>query len=145
MINVRDLIRQKGGRVFSVAPQDSVLQALRVMAEKNTGAVLVMQGEKVIGILSERDCVRKVELAGKTAQTTRVEEIMTGDVLYVDASQSLDECMAVMIDKNIRHLPVYENGKLLGIISVRDVLKEVVDYQKFMITQLEHYISGARQ
>jgi CBS domain-containing protein len=74
-----------------------------------------------------------------------VEEIMTSDVLYVEASQSLDECMAVMIDKNIRHLPVYENGKLLGVISVRDVLKEVVDYQKFMITQLEHYISGSRQ
>jgi CBS domain-containing protein len=145
MINVRDLIRQKGSRVFSVAPDASVLQALGLMAEQNTGAVLVMKGERVIGILSERDCVRKLDLAGKTAQGTRVEEIMTGDVLYVEASQSLDECMAVMIDKNIRHLPVYENGKLIGVISVRDVLKEVVDYQRFMITQLEHYISGARQ
>jgi len=144
MINVRDLIRQKGSGVYSVAPDANVLQALKVMADKNTGAVLVMKGEKVIGILSERDCVRKLDLAGKTAEATRVEEIMTGDVLYVEASQSLDECMAVMIDKNIRHLPVYENGKLLGVISVRDVLKEVVDYQQFMITQLEHYISGAR-
>lgn len=144
MINVRDLIRQKGSGVYSVAPDASVLQALKVMAEHNTGAVLVMKSEKVIGILSERDCVRKLDLAGKTAEATRVEEIMTGDVLYVEASQSLDECMAVMIDRNIRHLPVYENGKLLGVISVRDVLKEVVDYQKFMITQLEHYISGAR-
>jgi len=145
MINVRDLIRQKGSGVYSVAPDANVLQALKVMADKNTGAVLVMKGEKVIGILSERDCVRKLDLAGKTAEATRVEEIMTGDVLYVEASQSLDECMAVMIDKNIRHLPVYENGKLLGVISVRDVLKEVVDYQQFMITQLEHYISGARR
>ncbi len=144
MINVRDLIRQKGGRVFSVAPDAKVLEALKLMAEENTGAVLVMTGEKVAGILSERDCVRKLELAGKTAQSTPVSEIMTGDVLYVEASQSLDECMAIMIDKNIRHLPVYESGKLIGVISVRDVLKEVVDYQRFMITQLEHYISGAR-
>ena len=144
MINVRDLIRQKGGRVFSVAPDARVLEALKLMAEENTGAVLVMTGDKVAGILSERDCVRKLELAGKTAQSTPVSDIMTGDVLYVEASQSLEECMAVMIDKNIRHLPVYESGKLIGVISVRDVLKEVVDYQKFMIAQLEHYISGAR-
>ncbi len=144
MINVRDLVRRKGSRVYSVAPETSVLQALQLMAEHNIGAVLVMKGEKVVGILSERDCVRKLELSGRTAQATRVEEIMTGDVLYVEASQSIDECMAVMIDKNIRHLPVYENGTLLGLISVRDVLKEVVDYQQFMITQLEHYISGAR-
>ncbi len=144
MNNVRDLMRRKGSRVFSVAPDANVLQALKLMADQNTGAVLVMTGEKVSGILSERDCVRKLDLAGKTAQGTKVSEIMTGDVLYVEASQSLDECMAIMIDKNIRHLPVYENGKLLGVISVRDVLKEVVDYQKFMITQLEHYISGAR-
>jgi CBS domain-containing protein len=144
MINVRDLIRRKGGRVHSVSPDATVLQALRLMSDENIGAVLVMRAEKVAGILSERDCVRKLELAGKTAEKTRVEEIMTSNVLYVEASQSLDECMAIMIDKNIRHLPVYENGKLLGVISVRDVLKEVVDYQQFMISQLEHYISGAR-
>jgi len=145
MINVRDLIRQKGNQVFAVKPDSAVLEALKLMADKNTGAVLVMNGDKVTGILSERDCVRKLELAGKTAQNTKVSEIMTGEVLYVDASQPLEECMAIMIDKNIRHLPVYESGKLLGLISVRDVLKEVVDYQQFMISQLEHYISGARQ
>ena len=145
MINVRDLIRQKGNQVFAVKPDATVLDALKLMAEKNTGAVLVMNGDKVAGILSERDCVRKLELAGKTAHNTKVSEIMTGEVLYVDASQPLEECMAIMIEKNIRHLPVYESGKLLGLISVRDVLKEVVDYQQFMISQLEHYISGARQ
>ncbi len=143
MINVRDLVRRKGSRVYSVTPDATVLQALKLMADENIGAVLVMSGGVVDGILSERDCVRKLDLAGKTASGTRVQEIMTSDVLYVEASQSLDECMAIMIDKNIRHLPVYENGKLLGVISVRDVLKEVVDYQQFMITQLEHYISGA--
>lgn len=143
MNNARDVIRQKGGRVFSVKPDVSVLDALRLMAEKNTGAVMVVLGDKVIGILSERDCVRKLELAGRTAKDTPVQDIMTADVLYVEAGQSVEECMAVMIEKNIRHLPVYENGKLLGVMSVRDVLKEVVDYQKFMISQLEHYISGA--
>jgi len=143
MNNARDVIRQKGGRVFSVKPDVSVLDALRLMAEKNTGAVMVVLGDKVIGILSERDCVRKLELAGRTAKDTPVQDIMTADVLYVEAGQSVEECMALMIEKNIRHLPVYENGKLLGVISVRDVLKEVVDYQKFMISQLEHYISGA--
>jgi CBS domain-containing protein len=144
MINVRDLVRRKGSRVYSVAPDATVLEALQLMAEQNIGAVLAMRGDRVAGILSERDCIRKLDLVGKTAAATRVEEIMTSNVLYVEASQSLDECMAVMIDKNIRHLPVYENGSLLGVISVRDVLKEVVDYQQFMITQLEHYISGAR-
>ena len=145
MINVRDLVRRKGSRVYSVAPEATVLQALQLMSEQNIGAVLAMRSNRVVGILSERDCIRKLELVGKTAAGTRVEEIMTGDVLYVEAGQSLDECMAVMIDKNIRHLPVYENGALLGLISIRDVLKEVVDYQQFTISQLEHYISGARQ
>jgi CBS domain-containing protein len=144
MINVRDLIRKKGGQIFSLGPEATVLDAMKLMADKNIGSVLIMDGGKIAGILSERDCVRKVELAGKSAKNTKVSEIMTSKVLYMEASQSIEECMAVMIDKNIRHLPVYENGTLLGVISVRDVLKEVVDYQKFMISQLEHYISGSR-
>lgn len=144
MNTVRDLIRKKGSQIFAVAPDATVFDALKIMAEKNTGAMLVMDGTKVVGILSERDCVRKVELEGKTAKGTKVSEIMTGKVLYVEVSQSLDECMAIMIDKNIRHLPVYDEGKLVGLLSVRDVLKEVVDYQKFMISQLEHYIVSSR-
>ncbi|HEX2697478.1 MAG TPA: CBS domain-containing protein [Anaerolineales bacterium] len=144
MNTVRDLIRKKGTQVFAVKPDATVLEALMMMADKNTGAVMVMEGNKVAGILSERDCVRKLDLDGKTAKGTKVSEIMTSKVLYVEVTQSLDECMAIMIDKNIRHLPVYEEGKLLGLISVRDVLKEVVDYQKFMISQLEHYIVSSR-
>ena len=144
MHNARDLIRQKGGRVFSVKPDATVLQALELMAEKNIGAVMVMTGDEVSGILSERDCIRKLDLQDRSARDTRVQQIMTADVLYVEAGQSLDECMALMINKNIRHLPVYENGRLLGLISVRDVLKEVVDYQKFIIAQLEHYIAGSK-
>jgi len=144
MNNVRDLIRRKGSEVFSIKPKDSVFAAMKMMAENNTGALLVMEADKVEGIVSERDCVRRVDIQGKSSKDTIVSEIMTSKVLYVEASQSLDECMAVMIDKNIRHLPVYENGKLAGLISVRDVLKEVVDYQKLMISQLEHYISNSR-
>lgn len=143
MRNARDVIRQKGGRIFSVKPEASVLEALQIMSQKNTGAVMVMTGPKVVGILSERDCVRKLELENRAASSTVVRDIMTPDVLYVEAGQSVEECMALMIDKNIRHLPVYENGNLLGLISVRDVLKEVVDYQKFIIKQLEHYIAGS--
>jgi CBS domain-containing protein len=143
MHNARDLIRLKGGKVFSVKPDASVLEALELMAAENIGAVMVITGDTVTGILSERDCIRKLDLAGRRASDAKTQEIMTSNVLYVEAGQSVDECMALMIDKNIRHLPVYESGKLLGVISVRDVLKEVVDYQKFMISQLEHYISGA--
>jgi CBS domain-containing protein len=144
MNNVRDLIRRKGSQVFSIRPSDSVFNAMKMMAENNTGALLVMEADKVEGIISERDCIRRVDIQGKSSKDTMVSEVMTSKVLYVETSQSLDECMAVMIDKNVRHLPVYENGKLAGLISVRDVLKEVVDYQKLVISQLEHYISNSR-
>ncbi len=144
MINVRDVIRKKGGEIFSLGPDATVFEAMKLMSDKNIGAVLVMDGGKIAGIVSERDCARKVDLIGRAAKNTKVSEIMTSKVLYMEASQSVEECMAVMIDKNIRHLPVYENGTLIGVISVRDALKEVVDYQKFMISQLEHYIAGSR-
>jgi len=142
MSTVRDMIRRKGGEVYTLTPDATVFDALALMAKVNSGAVLVMEGGRVEGILSERDCVRKVDLEGKSAKTAKVSEIMTSKVVYIEASQPLEECMALMIDKNIRHLPVYDEGKLLGLVSVRDVLKEVVDVQKFMISQLEHYITG---
>ncbi len=142
MSTVRDMIRMKGSEIFSIAPDATVFEALEVMARHNTGALMVISGNRVEGILSERDCVRRIELEGKTSKTTKVSEIMTSKVIYVEAGQPLEECMALMIDKNIRHLPVYDGKELLGLISVRDVLKEVVDVQKFMISQLEHYITG---
>ena len=142
MITVREMIHKKGEQVWSVSSDATVFDALKLMAETNAGAVLVINDGKVVGILSERDCVRKVDLQGRSSQNAKVADIMTTKVLYVESSQSLDECVAIMIDKNIRHLPVYEEGKLIGIISVRDALKEMVDYQKFMISQLEHYITG---
>lgn len=142
MSTVRDMIRKKGSEVFSVTAETNVLDALKIMSQHNTGALMVLNGKKIKGILSERDCVRKLELMGRTAKTTSVGEIMTDKVIYVEASQPLEECMALMIDKNIRHLPVFDGRELLGLISVRDVLREVVDVQQFLISQLEHYITG---
>ncbi len=142
MATVRDMIRKKGDKVFTIAPQATVLDALKMMAEHNIGALLVTTGDKIEGILSERDCVRKVELKGKDAKNTKVSDIMTSDVVTVDCSQPLEECMELMIDKNIRHLPVYDSGELAGLLSVRDVLKEVVEVQQIMLSQLERYITG---
>ena len=142
MITVREMIHKKGEQVWSVSSDATVFDALKLMAETNAGAALVINDGKVVGILSERDCVRRVDLLGRNSRETNVADIMTTKVLYVESSQSLDECVAIMIDKNIRHLPVYEEGKLIGLISVRDALKEMVDFQKFMISQLEHYITG---
>jgi len=142
MTTLRDIIHKKGGEVFSIQPDASVFEALKLMADKNTGAVLVLVGGVVEGILSERDCVRRLELHGRNARDTKVKDIMTSKVLYVQASQSLEECVAIMIDKNIRHLPVFEDQELVGLISARDALKEMVDQQKFVISQLEHYITG---
>lgn len=142
MTTLRDVIRKKGGDVYSVSPETSVFEAMKLMADRNTGALLVMTGGKVDGILSERDCVRRVELHGRAVKDTNVGDIMTSKVLYGQAGQTVEECVAIMIDKSIRHLPVFENDELIGLISSRDVLKEMVDEQKFMISQLEHYITG---
>lgn len=142
MSTLRDMIRKKGSEVFSISPDATVFDALKLMADHNSGALMAVDGAGVQGILSERDCIRKLDLMGRTARETKVREIMTPKVIYVEADQPLDECMALMIDKGIRHLPVFDKGELIGIISVRDVLKEMVDVQKFLISQLEHYITG---
>ena len=142
MATVRDMIRKKGGEIFTIDPGSTMLDAMKLLARHNTGALLVMKGREVDGILSERDCVRKVDLGGKTAKETRVSEIMTSRVISIQANEELEKCMALMLDRNIRHLPVYEGENLLGLISVRDVLREVVEVQKTLIAQLEHYITG---
>jgi CBS domain-containing protein len=142
MSTVRDIIRKKGSDVWSIAPEATVYDALQMMAEKKAGALLVMTGDEVNGILSERDCVRRVDLQGRTPRTTKVNEIMTSDVISVQVTEKLEDCMTAMIERNIRHLPVYEGTELLGLISVRDVLKEVVDVQRSLIAQLERFITG---
>lgn len=142
MSTVRDIIRKKGSEIWSIAPEATVYQALQLMSEKEVGALLVRTGDQVNGILSERDVIRKVDLEGRTTRITKVEEIMTSDVVSVQAIVKLEDCMATMIEKNIRHLPVYDGEQLLGLISVRDVLKEVVEVQKSLISQLERFITG---
>jgi CBS domain-containing protein len=136
------MIRKKGQEIYTIGPEASVLEALELMAKHNIGALLVGSGDTMVGIVSERDCVRKVDLLGKNARNTRVREIMTGDVITVDCSQPLEECMSLMLDRNIRHLPVYDGGELVGLLSVRDVLREVIEVQQMMLSQLERYITG---
>ena len=142
MSTVRDIIRVKGGEIWSVSPETSVMEAIKMMAEKNVGALLVMKGDQVVGIASERDFVRKVDLQNKATRDTAIGEIMTSEVISIQASEPLEECMEKMIEKNIRHLPVYDGRQLLGVISVRDVLKQVIEVQKSLIAQLERYITG---
>lgn len=142
MATVRDMIRKKGHDVFTIAPEATILEALRMMADHNIGALLVASENEIAGIVSERDCIRKVELKGKHVKDTQVREIMTSDVITVDCSQPLEECMSLMLDKNIRHLPVYDGNKLMGLVSVRDVLREVIEVQQMMLSQLERYITG---
>lgn len=129
--------------IYSIHPEASVMQAARLLSDHNVGALLVMGSDgEVAGILSERDVVRKVDLRDCAAADVRVSEIMTSKVLYVEASQPLEDCMALMNEKGIRHLPVMEDGKLLGLISVRDVLRTVIAEQKIVISHLENYIRG---
>lgn len=144
MATVRDMIRKKDGAIFMIAPEATVFEALKLMAQHNIGALLVMSNDIVDGIISERDCVRKVELDEKNVRETSISDVMTSKVISINADEPLEECMALMLEKSIRHLPVYDGTKLLGLVSVRDVLKEVVDVQQMMLSQLERYITGGR-
>jgi CBS domain-containing protein len=143
MISAGELVRKKGSDIWTIQRDETVYGAMKLMADKDAGALLVMgEGNKIAGIISERDCVRKVDVEGRSSRETRVMAIMTEKVMYVEGNQPLEEVMALMIDKNIRHMPVMDGQKLLGVISMRDVLKEVIVQQKFLISQLEHYIRG---
>ncbi len=140
MKTVSQLLQVKGGGVWSVTPESSVFGALKLMAEKNVGALLVMQGDALRGILSERDYARKVILLGKSSHDLQVREIMSDKVVCVGPKQTVDECMAVMSSKRIRHLPVLEGGKVKGVLSIGDLVKEVIAEQQLTIQQLESYI-----
>lgn len=142
MTSVRELIRAKGGDVWSIRPDDWVFDALKLMAEKDVGALLVLEGETLVGIISERDYARKVILKGKSSMSTPVRDIMTSALVYVGPEQSIEECMAIMTEKHVRHLPVIQDDRLIGIISIGDVVKAIISDQEFMIEQLEKYIGG---
>ena len=142
MKTVSQLLRTKGQAILSVSPDIPVFEALQVMAEKNVGALLVVEGEELVGIFSERDYARKVILKGKSSKDTPVQEIMSSHVLYVRPEQTIEDCMALMTDKRVRHLPVLEQGKIAGVISIGDVVKELIAEQQFIIEQLQNYITG---
>ena len=142
MKSVQDVLKQKGNAVVAVAPDATVYDALTLMAEKNVGAVLVLEGGQPVGILSERDYARQVILKGKTSKDTPVREIMTSRVVFVRPEQNIDECMALMTDKRVRHLPVLDNNRLAGILSIGDVVKAVMAEKEFLIEQLEQYITS---
>jgi CBS domain-containing protein len=136
---VRRMLAGKPG-VYSVTPDDTMYDALSLMADKNIGAVIVLAEGEIRGILSERDYARKVALLGRTSKSTPVNEVMTTDVICVDPEWTVDRCMALMTDKRVRHLPVVEEGRLIGIVSIGDVVRAVVDEQQFTIQSLERYI-----
>jgi len=142
MSNVNDILRVKGHDVWSISPDASVYDAIRLMADKKVGALVVMEGSKPVGIVTETDYMRKVILKGRTSQGTSVKAIMTTRVLYVNPEQNIEECMVLMTEKRTRHLPVIVEGKLIGLISIGDVVKSIIDEQRFTIEQLENYIAG---
>lgn len=142
MAIVNQILKTKKTTPDFVSPDIMVIEALRIMDSKNVGAILVMENNKLIGIFSERDYARKVVLKGKASDTTTIREIMTGNVFTVKSTTSVDECMNIMNEKNFRHLPVVEDEKVLGLISVGDLIRFVIEEQKNIIKNLEGYISG---
>jgi CBS domain-containing protein len=144
VMNVRQLLQSKGQTVWSTAPGASVYDALQLMAEKNIGALVVMDGERLAGIFSERDYARKVILKGKTSHQLYVSEVMTSNVVSVRPDQTIVDCMELMTDMRVRHLPVLDAGRLVGVISIGDVVKSIISDQKEMIDHLEGYITGRR-
>ena len=142
MKTVAELLRVKPTRVVKITPEISVLEAIKVLASEDIGAAIVMTGDRLAGIFSERDYTRKVILKGRASETTRVEEIMTHNVVAVSPRTRARECMALMTEKNIRHLPVVDEGRVIGMVSIRDIVSDIIADQDFTIEQLEHYISG---
>ena len=140
--NIGAILTQKEGSVFSIAPDALVFEAIQLMAEKNVGALLVIKGKKLVGIFSERDYTRKVFVRGKSSKETRVDEIMSSNVTVTHPNEGVDDCLRLMTDKHIRHLPVLEGDKIVGVISIGDLVKHVISCQSAAIAHLENYISG---
>lgn len=139
---VRQILDEKGYEIFSVNPDDMVIDAIRLMAEARVGALLVLENGQMAGIISERDYTRKVILNSRSSQTTSVREIMTSGVVYVTLEQTIEDCLVLMSEHHIRHLPIVENGKPIGLLSVMDVVKSIISEKEFLIEQLENYIAG---
>ncbi len=139
---VEQLLKTKGNEIWSIGPQATVYEALQIMSEKDVGALLVVDKENLVGIFSERDYARKVILKERSSKNTTVGELMTREVLYVEPQSTVEDCMALMTAKRVRHLPVLENERLIGIVTIGDVVKQIISDQEFTIQQLERYIKG---
>jgi len=144
VISIRQLLEAKGSEVWSTSPDASVYEALQLLAEKNIGALMVLRDGELAGVVSERDYARKVVLHGKTSMKTPIKEIMTEEVITVGIGSTVEEAMALMTDKRIRHLPVVEGEMIVGVVSIGDLVKAIMADQEFTIDQLEKYISGTR-
>lgn len=145
MTTVAQIIASKPDKnIYRTAPDASVFDAVKLMAEKSIGAVLVMEGETVVGIITERDYARKIVLMSRSSRDTPVRDIMTSQVMYVEPGQTSNDCMALMTNTRLRHLPVMDKGRVIGLVSIGDLVKDVISEQRFMIEQLEHYIAGDR-
>jgi len=144
MKTVQQILAKKGAGIYTISPKATMFEALTLMADADVGALLVLKNDRVAGILSERDYARKVILKGKVSRETLVSEVMTVDVVKVSPSTLVDECMGIMTAKRIRHLPVVEDDKLVGLISIGDVVGAVIDEEEFVIEQLTSYIKGSR-
>lgn len=140
MTLVSQILQAKGSQTWTITPNATVFDALSLMAEKDIGALVVVENDSVIGIFSERDYSRKIILQGKSSRNTKVQDIMTDEVLCVRPDQSVSKCMALMTDKHVRHIPVLDNGRLVGVISIGDVVKAIITEQQIMINHLEDYI-----
>lgn len=140
MKTLKQLLSAKGREVYSIGPDAKVIEALQLMAQKDIGALVVMEGSRVVGMISERDYARKVSLQGKSSQDVPVREIMTSDVVTVEPSRTVEECMGLVTQRRIRHLPVCESGKVIGLVSIGDLVKDVIADQEQTIRQLESYI-----
>jgi CBS domain-containing protein len=144
MVTVSQILREKGSLTWSVRPQATVYDALQLMADKNIGGLLVVEDERLVGIFTERDYARKVILRGKHSNEIQVSEIMTPEVITVGPERDIVDCMELMTEKRIRHLPVLVEGRVAGLISIGDVVKAIISEQKFLIDRLESYITGGR-
>ncbi|MFC3108240.1 CBS domain-containing protein [Undibacterium arcticum] len=145
MKTVSQILQSKPNQqVYRIAPTAPVLEAVKLMAQHGIGAVLVMDGEQIVGIMSERDYARKVVLLGRSSSDTPVRDIMSANVMYVRPDQTNEDCMVLITENRLRHLPVLDQGKLVGMISIGDLVKDIISEQQFVIQQLQHYISGER-
>lgn len=143
MNSVRQLLKEKGNEVWTISPNKTVYQALELMAEKDVGALIVADGQNVLGIFSERDYARKVILKGISSVNTTISQLMVKEVIYVTPDESIDDCMALMTKNRIRHLPVIEDNSLIGLVSIGDVVNHIISIQEFKINELKKYITGS--